>query len=179
MLKTAFLSFIFMNAFFVNIPIFAADLKVVLRLDQIRDNQVVDRIELLSNQLQTNVRSQTDVFQIHRNGQALRVPTKLLHKLNGLRHDLGSDLRTGGVNNKISPRMCMMGGPAVGAILYSNYVKYTGAAFTVTQLGLKPVASQKGNCLFQPNYKAQKEQSRENATAVIAILETVSIFSEL
>lgn len=145
----------------------------VLKLEKTSNEQILYKVEFLSTQLVTNTRSVDDTHLLMINGARVDVPRTVMDQINNLRHEVGSDLRTGGIETPQRGFMCMMDGPAIGSILYSNYVKYSGSAYTVTPLGMKPVASTNGNCLFATHYRANKEAARTNAAKIIAIMETL------
>jgi hypothetical protein len=104
--------------------------------------------------------------------QRIKAPDSILRRLNSLRRPFSYDSLSGGVRRESRQFMCMMAGPAIGAVLEARYLTYD-QGFRITADAMKPVLGVAENYLFADLPAPVNAEARENARAAAEALATI------
>lgn len=153
----------------------ADDMQLVLELRKMQDGKVVDRLSLYSNQVDPNTSSVNDRFRLEHNGKRFEAPPPLLQRLNHQRRSYSYDSFTKGIGHETRKALCMMGGPAIGDILYVRYLTYSNHRIVKTEM--RPVLSDAGNCLFAEVIAPKDQRSEMAASRALASFQVMREFA--
>lgn len=154
-----------------------AEQTLLLNLKYKSDNTVTKEIRFYGNDIDPNSSSIDDQFSLSIDGQFIKVPRSIYNRLEGLRRSFSYDSLSGGIQKETVDPMapiCLLGGPARGIILEARYLNYQ--SYRIVSSQMRPVFSLAGNCLFTESYSPIKSYAREDARAVVEILNTVNLF---
>ena len=155
-------------------PVSAGDMQLVLELQKIQDDVVVDRLSLYANQVDPNTSSVNDRFRLEHNGNPVRAPLSLLERLNHQRRSYSYDNFTNGIRHETRNALCMMGGPAIGDLLYVRYLTYRNHRIVKSEM--RPVLSEAGNCLFAEAIAPRDPRSGMAAMKALASFQVMREF---
>lgn len=155
-------------------PVYAGDMQLVLELQKIQDNEVVDRLSLYANQVDPNISSVNDRFRLEHNGNPVRAPLSLLERLSHQRRSYSYDNFTNGIRHETRNTLCMMGGPAIGDLLYVRYLTYRNHRIVKSEM--RPVLSEAGNCLFAGAIAPKDPRSEMAAMKALASFQVMREF---
>ena len=166
--------FILILQTFLTTAVYAGDMQLVLELQKIEDDEVVDRLSLYANQVDPNISSVNDSFRLEHNGNPVRAPLSLLKRLNHQRRSYSYDNFTNGIRQETRNRLCMMGGPAIGDLLYVRYLTYRNQRIVKSEM--RPVLSEAGNCLFAEAIAPKDPRSGMAAMKALASFQVMREF---
>lgn len=172
-MTTRFISILILQAL-LTMAACAGDMQLVLELQKMQDDKVVDRISLYVNQIDPNISSVNDRFRLEHNGKTVKAPLSLLERLNHQRRGYSYDNFTKGIRQETRNAMCMMGGPAIGDILFVRYLTYRDHQIVKSEM--RPVLSDAGNCLFAENIAPKDQQSEKDALKALVSLQVMREF---
>lgn len=151
-----------------------AEQTLLLNLKYKSDNTVTEEIRFYGNDIDPNSSSIDDQFSLSINGQFIKIPRSIYDKLEGLRRSFSYDSLSGGIQQETVVPICKLGGPAKGIVLEARYLSYQ--SYRIVSSQMRPVFSLAGNCLFSESYSPIKSYAREDARAVVEILNTLNLF---
>lgn len=152
-----------------------AEQTLLLNLKYKSDNTVTKEIKFYGNDIDPNSWSIDDQFSLSIDGQLIKAPDSIYGRLEGLRRSFSYDILSGGIQQKeIGKFGCRLGGPAKGIVLEARYLTYQNTRIISSQM--RPVFSLASNCLFPETYSPIKSNAREDARAVVEILNTLNLF---
>ena len=172
-MSTRFTSILILPAILAT-AVYAGDMQLVLELQKMQDDQVVDRLSLFANQVDPNISSVDDRFRLEYNGNPVKAPLSLLERLNHERRNYSYDNFTKGIRHETRKALCMMGGPAMGDLLYVRYLTYQNHRIVKSEM--RPVLSEAGNCLFAEVIAPKDQRSEMAALKALASFQVMREF---
>lgn len=163
-------------AIFQNIAL--AEQSLLLNLKYQSDTTVIREITFYGNNIDPNEWKIDDRFSIAIDAKTIEVPESIYSRLHHLRRSFSYDKLSGGIQQQESPEYtCLLGGPSRGVVLEARYLTYEN--FRIASSQMRPVFSLAENCLFNERYAPLTPAAREDARAVVELLNTLNfLFAE-
>jgi len=120
---------------------------LLLKLSKIVDGEVVSHASVVGSQVDPNVRSIDDFFQLYINSEEDTDLVNIAEKIATDRRQYSYDYFTKGITDNTAHVSCMLGGVSIGWILETRYLTYDNNSI-LQNSELKPILSEAENCLF-------------------------------
>ncbi|HEX4997547.1 MAG TPA: hypothetical protein VFY29_04950 [Terriglobia bacterium] len=155
---------------------FAADPVVVLRFQAKVDGRAVSTVEFYNCEIDPNRKLADCPQYVLVDGRRINAPERILARLDNIRRSFSYDSQSGGIRPPAAAGpMCLLGGPAEGAVLEARYLTYD-QSYRIAANEMKPVFGVAYNCLFKELYAPVQANAREDARAALEILGTLRDF---
>lgn len=151
-----------------------AEQTLLLNLKYKSDNIVTNEIKFYGNDIDPNSSSINDQFSLYIDNQIINIPRSIYSKIESLRRSFSYDNLSGGIQQNAVTSICFLGGASSGITLEARYLTYQDYRIISSQM--RPVFSLASNCLFTENYSPINSYAREDARAVVEILDTIKLF---
>ena len=147
---------------------------LILHLQKTADDKVVSSIAVWANDIDPNSISRNDTYRLEIDGTPVQINDKIKTILRGLdynRRAYNRDHFTEGLTTQVADARCLLGGPAVGNVLSTLYL--TGENFKHGPTEMRPVYSERSNCLFTRLVRPNSDRSLRHAAQALARLEVL------
>ena len=152
---------------------------LLLNLKYKSDTTTTKEIQFYGNDIDPNSSSVNDRFSLTIDRQSVQLSEQLYRRLNSLRRSFSYDSLSGSIQQpKENAPVCRLGGPAKGMILKARYLTYNTPKSKIVGHEMRPVFGLAQNCLFRNLYKPINSNAKEDARAVVEILNTLDLLED-